>query len=116
LRVIDRSTPKDQQIHVIANNLLSSQASEREELAPTSPAISYALYPASTSWLDMVERFFRNTTQRRIRRAAFRRVPELVTAIDEYIQNHDKTPQPFWTAKPSDILSLRSGSPSSLAS
>jgi hypothetical protein len=61
--------------------------------------------PTSASWLNMVERFFRDITQRRIRRGAFRSVPELITAIDEYIQNHNKTPKPFiWTAKASDIL------------
>jgi len=61
--------------------------------------------PTSASWLNMVERFFRDITQRRIRRGAFRSVPELVAAIDEYIHDHNKTPKPFiWTAKASDIL------------
>ena len=61
--------------------------------------------PTSASWLNMVERFFRDITQRRIRRGAFRSVPELVAAIDQYIQNHNQAPKPFiWTTKASDIL------------
>jgi hypothetical protein len=52
-----------------------------------------------------VERFFRDITQQRIRRGTFRSVPELITAIDEYIQAHNSAPKPFiWTAKASDIL------------
>jgi hypothetical protein len=61
--------------------------------------------PTSASWLNMVERFFRDITQRRIRRGAFRSVPDLIAAIDDYIQDHNKAPKPFiWTAKASDIL------------
>jgi hypothetical protein len=61
--------------------------------------------PTSASWLNMVERFFRDTTQQRIRRGVFRSVPELVAAINEYVCNHNQTPKAFiWTAKASDIL------------
>ena len=53
----------------------------------------------------MAERFFRDITQRRIRRGAFRSLPYLIAAIDDYIQHHNKAPKPFiWTAKASDIL------------
>ena len=61
--------------------------------------------PTSASWLNMVERFFRDITQQRIRRGVFRSVPELIAAIEEYIGNHNQAPKPFiWTAKASDIL------------
>ncbi len=53
----------------------------------------------------MVERFFRDLTDKRIRRRAFRSVSELTAAIDEYLAHHNQQPKPFiWTAKASDIL------------
>jgi hypothetical protein len=53
----------------------------------------------------MVERFFRDITDKRIRRGVFKSVPDLKEAIDEYIAAHNAKPKPFiWTAKASDIL------------
>ncbi len=53
----------------------------------------------------MVERFFRDITQNRIRRGVFHSVPELVEAINDYVSQHNRDPKPFiWTAKASDIL------------
>ena len=53
----------------------------------------------------MVERFFRDLTQNRLRRGIFRDVEELIMAIGDYIDKHNRTPKPFiWTAKASDIL------------
>ncbi len=61
--------------------------------------------PTSASWLNMVERFFRDITTERLRRGVFRSVPELTTAIEEYIAVHNENPKPFiWTAKAGDIL------------
>ena len=59
----------------------------------------------SSSWLNMVERFFRDITDKRIRRGVFMSVPALEAAINEYITAHNANPKPFiWTAKASDIL------------
>jgi len=53
----------------------------------------------------MVERFFRDLTQYRLRRGIFRSVEELILAIDQYIARHNENPKPFiWTAKADDIL------------
>ena len=61
--------------------------------------------PTSASWLNMVERFFRDITDKRIRRGVFKSVSELEAAINEYIATHNADPKPFiWTAKASDIL------------
>ena len=61
--------------------------------------------PTSASWLIMVERFFRDLTVHRLRRGVFHSVPELVTALEKYIAQHNKEPKPFiWTAKATDIL------------
>jgi hypothetical protein len=53
----------------------------------------------------MVERFFRDITQNRLRRGVFRSVLELIDALDEYVDQHNDNPKPFiWTAKATDIL------------
>ena len=59
----------------------------------------------SASWLNMVQRFFRDITTERLRRGVFTSVPELVAAIDEYIAHHNTKPKPFiWTKSARDIL------------
>jgi len=61
--------------------------------------------PTSASWLNMVERFFRNLTQNRLRRGIFRDLEELIMAIGNYIDRHNENPKPFiWTARASDTL------------
>ena len=60
---------------------------------------------AQSSWLNMVERFFRDITVNRLRRGVFTSVPELTTAIDEYVAQHNTKPTPFiWTKSAADIL------------
>ncbi|HET7569132.1 MAG TPA: IS630 family transposase, partial [Gammaproteobacteria bacterium] len=57
------------------------------------------------SWLNMVERFFRDLTDQRLRRGVFTSVAELITAIDEYVAHHNDNPKPFiWTKSARDIL------------
>src|SRR5450759_3071160 len=61
--------------------------------------------PTSASWLNMVERFFRDLSTQRLERGVFRSVPELIATIKEYVAVHNKNPKPFiWTAKAADIL------------
>lgn len=61
--------------------------------------------PASASWLNSVERFFRDISENRLRRGVFGSVPELVAAIDEYVAHHNVKAKPFiWTAGARDIL------------
>jgi hypothetical protein len=59
----------------------------------------------SASWLNMVERFFRDLTTKRLRRGLFHSVPELVQALQDYLQHHNQAPAPFiWPAQAKDIL------------
>lgn len=105
LRSIDRHTPKDKQIHIIADNYSPHKHANVKAWLKRHKRFRMHFTPTSASWLNMVERFFRDITQRRIRRGIFRSVPELIAAIDEYIRNHNRAPKPFiWTAKASDIL------------
>ena len=61
--------------------------------------------PTSASWLNMVERFFRDITTERLRRGAFTSVPQLIDTIDDYIAHHNTNPKPFiWTKSARDIL------------
>jgi transposase len=61
--------------------------------------------PTSASWLNMVERFFRDITHNRIRRGVFQDLEQLIMAIGNYIDVHNQNPKPFiWTAKANDIL------------
>jgi len=61
--------------------------------------------PTSSSWLNVIERWFRELTQKRLKRGVFRSVKELVQAIEEYVQHHNENPQGFkWTKKAGDIL------------
>jgi len=61
--------------------------------------------PTSASWLNMVERFFRDLNTQRLERGVFRSVSELTTAIKEYVAVQNKNPKPFvWTAKAADIF------------
>ena len=69
------------------------------------PPLPHQLHPHELIWLNMVERFFRDLTENRLRRGVFRDVEELVMAVEAYIDKHNFAPKPFiWTAKASDIL------------
>ena len=68
--------------------------------------------PTSASWLNMVERFFRDLSEQRLRRGVFHSVPELIQAVEEYVGGHNQNPKPFiWTATASDILEKSSTCP-----
>ena len=59
----------------------------------------------SAPWLNMVERFFRDLSEKAIKRGSFYNVDDLIGAITEYINQHNQNPKPFiWTASAKDIL------------
>lgn len=61
--------------------------------------------PTSAPWLNVIERFFRDLTENRIRRGVFRDLEQLIVAIGDYIDCHNDNPRPFiWTATAKDIL------------
>jgi transposase len=69
------------------------------------PRFQVHFTPSSSSWVNMVERFFRDITDKRIRRRVCTSVPDYEAAINAYIAMHNVKPKPFiWTAKASDIL------------
>lgn len=105
LRQIHRATPQDKQIHIIADNYATHKHPTVQRWLKRHSRFHMHFTPTSASWLNMVERFFRDLSQQRLRRGVFHSVPELIAAIKNYIQNHNQHPKPFvWTAKASDIL------------
>ena len=105
LRKIDRETPKDKELHLICDNYATHKHPVVQEWLGKHPRLNMHFTPTSASWLNMVERFFRDITDKRIRRGVFTSVAELVAAIDEYIAHHNIKPKSFiWTKSARDIL------------
>ena len=105
LRLIDKSTPQDKQLHLVVDNYSPHKHPVVQQWMQRHPRFHIHFTPTSASWLNMVERFFRDLTQKQLRRGVFGSTDELIEAIDVYITNHNADPKPFiWTAKASDIL------------
>ena len=105
LKVIDQVTPQGKDIHLIADNYATHKHPKVQRWLTRHQRFHIHFTPTSSSWLNMVERFFRDLTDKRIRRGIFRDVEELIVAIGDYIDQYNNKPKPFvWTAKASDIL------------
>jgi transposase len=116
LRLIDRSTPKHLSLHLIVDNYATHKHPAVQEWLAKHPRFHMHFTPTSASWLNMVERFFRDITDKRIRRDNFTSVAELERAIELYVAQHNDDPKPFiWTASASDILAKVSRAKASLA-
>ena len=105
LRRLDREFPEEQPLHLIVDNYgTHTQANVRAWLSKH-PRFHVHFTPTSSSWLNLVERWFRELTEKRIRRGSFQSVPELIAAIEEYQQASNANPKPFvWHASIQSIL------------
>jgi transposase len=105
LRKIDRETPKGKTLHLIADNYATHKHPAVQQWLARHPRFNMHFTPTSASWLNMVERFFRDITTERLRRGVFTSVAELQAAINEYVAHHNTKPKPFiWTKSARDIL------------
>jgi transposase len=105
LRLIDRRTPADRDVHLIADNYATHKHPAVRDWLAAHPRFHVHFTPTSASWLNMVERFFRDLTVQRVRCGVFRSLAELEQAIQDYLTYHNQHPKPFiWTAKADDIL------------
>ena len=105
LKLIDGRTPKDKALHLIMDNYSAHKTPEVNQWLEEHPRFHIHFTPTSSSWLNMVERFFRDVTTKRIRRGVFRSVTELKDAIGDYVKKHNQNPKPYlWTAQARDIL------------
>jgi len=105
LRLIDRETPKDLDLHLIVDNYQTHKHPKVKKWLAKHKRFHIHFIPTSSSWLNLVERFFRELTEKRIRRGVFTSVADLIAAIMSYVHKHNEQPQAFtWTAKADDIL------------
>lgn len=105
LRFIDLSTPPDKELHLIADNYATHKHPNVRRWLQRHPRFHIHFIPTSSSWLNMVERFFRDLTQNRLRRSSFSHVADLIEAIHDHVDRHNQSPKPFiWTARATDIL------------
>jgi transposase len=105
LEKIDRETPKRLDIHLVLDNYGTHKHPKVKEWFAIHPRYHLHFTPTSSSWLNLIERWFAEITRKRIRRGTFRSVPELIKAINDYIRENNKHPKPFiWTATASSIL------------
>ena len=105
LRTIDREVPKGLQVHMILDNYATHKHPNVKKWLDGHPRFHLHFTPTSSSWLNLVERWFREITDKAIRRGVFHSVNELITAIEEYLKANNDNPKPFvWTATTEQIL------------
>ena len=105
LKLIDAKTPAELDLHLIADNYGTHKHARVKQWLAKHPRFHMHFIPTSSSWLNLVERWFRNITTQRIRRGSFRNVEALQQAIYSYIDTHNQDPRPLvWTADLKDIL------------
>ena len=105
LRKIDRTVQKHLDLHLIMDNYGTHKTPEVKTWLAKHPRFHVHFIPTSSSWLNLVERFFAEITGKRIRRGIFKSVAELETAIADYLDRHNAQAKPYrWTKSAADIL------------
>jgi transposase len=105
LRMIDKTVPAGKEIYLICDNYATHKHENVKRWLGKHKRFHVRFTPTSASWLNMVERFFRDLTSNQLRRGVFQDLEQLIMAIGEYIDGHNQNPKPFiWTAKANDIL------------
>ena len=106
LKKLDKVCPKKKALHIVTDNLSAHKTKAVYEYLQTR-AKRFVIHfiPTHSSWLNLVERWFAEITNKRIRRGSFESVPELIKAIKDYIKTWNKSGRSFtWTKKPDEIL------------
>ena len=105
LKKIDEETPAGLDLHLIADNYATHKHPRVKTWFKRHPRFHLHFTPISRSWINMVERWFREITDKRIRRGSFGSVPELIETITQYVERHNQKPQVFvWSAPVEKIL------------
>jgi transposase len=105
LRTIDSEVPKGLQIHLILDNYATHKHPHVQKWLAKHPRFHLHFIPTSSSWLNMIERWFGKLTDKAIRRGVFHSVPDLIVAIDAYLKANNNNPEPFvWTQTAEQIL------------
>lgn len=99
LTKIDRETDPDLDLHLIVDNYCTHKHERVERWLKRHKRFHLHFIPTSSSWVNLIERWFREITEKRIRRGTFGNVPQLIDAINEFIKAHNENPKPFvWSA------------------
>ena len=98
------TTPPDQAIHVILDNLSTHKSPPVQRWLRRHPRVQFHFIPTSSSWLNLVERWFGEITRNRIRRGTFESVSALVTAIEAYLRHYNEAPRRFIWTKDADMI------------
>lgn len=105
LRQVDRQTPGELDLHLIADNYSTHKHPKVKRWIKRHKRFHLHFIPTSSSWLNLVERWFSEITRKRIRRGVFRSVKDLIAAIESYIRINNQNPKPFvWTKRVEQIL------------
>lgn len=105
LNTINRTTPSELDLHLIVDNYSTHKSPEVQRWLKRHPRFHMHFTPTSASWLNMVERWFREITEKRIRRGSFDGVPGLIAAILDFLKHHNENPRIFkWTKDADTIL------------
>jgi len=105
LNLIDQNTPAKRDLHLIVDNYATHKHPSVKRWITRHPRFHIHFIPTSSSWLNLIERWFRDLTDKRIRRGVFHSVQELIQAITDYIAAHNENRETFqWTASAAEIL------------
>jgi transposase len=105
LKQIDRQSPAELAIHIIADNYSAHKHPKVKEWLKRHSRFVMHFTPTSSSWLNLVERFFAELTEEVVREGSFKSVPELLAAIENYLLGRNENPKPYrWHAKGHEIL------------
>ena len=105
LKLVDKQTPKEFDLHLIVDNYATHKHEKVKSWLKRNKRVHLHFIPTSSSWLNLVERFFGLLTEKRLRRGVFTSVKELENAIMNYIDAHNEAKKPFvWTKSVEEIL------------
>jgi transposase len=105
LRKLDREFPKNIELHLILDNYQTHKHPNVQAWLEKHPRFHLHFTPTSSSWLNLIERWFSELTNKAIRRGVFQSVPDLIDAINDYLATYNDDPTPFtWTASANTIL------------
>jgi transposase len=106
-KLIDKQVPRSLEVHVVLDNLSAHTGPEVADWLAHPRRARWHLHftPTSSSWLNLAERWFKQLTDRRLRRGIFTSVPNLIDAITSWVEHGNSDPKPFlWHAKAEDII------------
>ena len=104
LNRVDRETPSDLDLHLILDNSSTHKSPPVQRSLRRHPRFHFHFTPTSSSWLNLVERWFRDLSQKRTRRGSFDSVQALIAAIEQYLATYNTNPTRFTWTKDADMI------------